>query len=614
MKVTVGTCGPEAVQEALQKLPPAARRDSRREHLCGTPSKVLFHRGVHRALLVLPLLVLGMLGGCTSAPPGPARTSSEPGPQVVATAHPLATQAGLRILAAGGTAVDAAIAAQLVLGLVEPQSSGLGGGLLMLHWDQARQRLSVIDGLAAAPRRATASLRTDVDGSLLPSEPSQRGGRSVGVPGALPALVLAHEKHGRLAWPELVEPARNLAVEGFPLPPYLHSVLSSPEAGRELQRDFGLYFGPDGRALAVGSVIRHPAYARTMERIAALGPRAWWTQHAAPGLAQTVQGGFKPSLMTPEDVRAYRPVEREAVCAPFLVYRICTAPPPSFGGIAVLQMLQMLQLRAASHFDFQDPAFLHLYVEAGRLAQADRRLHVGDPDHTPVPTATLISQDYLAQRARLISTERALTNPAAGRPEAGSPVAVDDDPPSHAQTSQLAIADRHGNVVSLTTTNNLNFGARLAFEGVVLNNAMTNFSGAPRKGETLANQMAPLKRPITSMAPTIAFDRSGVPVLAGGSAGGGPIVDYVAASLIDMLANGRTPEQAVARAHITTATPGRVQWEAGRGLDSMATRLQAFGHTLEATRLPSGQAFIRRTPAGWTGASDPRRDGDAQGR
>jgi gamma-glutamyltranspeptidase/glutathione hydrolase len=380
-----------------------------------------------------------------------------------------------------------------------------------------------------------------------------------------------------------------------------------------LPRDFGLYFGPDGRPLAVGSVIRHPAYARTMEQIARLGPQAWWTQHAAPGFAQAAQGGFKPSLMTPDDVRAYRPVEREAVCAPFLVYRVCTAPPPSFGGIAVLQMLQILQSRAANHFDFQDPTFLHLYVEAGRLAQADRRLYVGDPDHTAVPTTALISQEYLARRARLISTERALPNPAAGRPEAMTPAAVADDSPSHAQTSQLAIADRHGNVVSLTTTNNLNFGARLTFEGVVLNNALTNFSGAPRKGETLANQMAPLKRPITSMAPTIAFDDRGVPVLAGGSAGGGPIVDYVAASLIDMLANGRTPEQAVARAHITTATPGRVQWEANRGLEQAAASLGTFGHAVEPASLPSGQAFIRRTAQGWTGASDPRRDGRASG-
>jgi gamma-glutamyltranspeptidase/glutathione hydrolase len=534
---------------------------------------------------------------------------------MVATAHPLATQAGLRILVRGGTAVDAAIAAQLVLGLVEPQSSGLGGGLLMLHWDQANQHLSAIDGLAAAPRRTTASLRTDVDGSLLPSEPSQRGGRSVGVPGALPALMLAHERHGRLEWPALVEPAERLAREGFSMPPYLHSVLSSPEAGRELRQDFGLYFGPDGRPLPVGSVIRHPAYAATMAYIASHGPRAWWQHHAAKGFVEAAQRGFKPSLMTPEDVKAYRPVEREPVCAPFLAYRVCTAPPPSFGGIAVLQILQMVQARAGGPFDFQDPAFLHLYAEAGKLAQADRRLHVGDPDHVSVPTQALVASPYAAERARLIDATRARSSPAGGQPgtHRAAQGLVPDEAPTFAQTSQLAVADRQGNVVSLSTTNNLNFGARLVFDGVVLNNAMTNFSAAPRPGETLANQMAPRKRPVTSMAPTIAFDASGRPMLAGGSAGGGPIVDYVAASLIDMLANGRMPSQAVGRPHLTTATPGRVQLEAGRGIESLGAALSTFGHAVETTSLPSGQAYIRRTAQGWMGASDPRRDGLALG-
>lgn len=533
---------------------------------------------------------------------------------MVATAHPLATQAGLRILAEGGTAVDAAIAAQMVLGLVEPQSSGLGGGLLMLHWDEKNQRLRTIDGLAAAPGRTTASLRTDVDGNLLPSEPAQRGGRSVGVPGALPALMLAHELHGRLAWPALVEPARRLASEGFPMPPYLHSVLGSPEASRELRQDFSLYFGTDGRPLPAGSLITHRAYADTMSYIATQGPRAWWQRHAANGFARAAQQGFKPSLMTPEDVQAYRPVEREPVCAPFLAYRVCTAPPPSFGGIAVLQILQVVQARAGGRFDFEDTAFLHLYAEAGKLAQADRKLHVGDPDHVSVPTQALVSSEYVAQRARLIDPTRAHPSPAAGRPSTHRTVQglVPDDGPTFAQTSQLAVADRQGNVVSLTTTNNLNFGARLAFDGVVLNNAMTNFSAAPRPGEQLANQMAPRKRPVTSMAPTIAFDASGRPILAGGSAGGGPIVDYLAASLIDMLANGRTPAQAVARAHVTTATPGRVQLEAGRRLEAQAAGLATRGHPVEQVNLNSGQAYIRLTPSGWIGAADPRRDGQAR--
>lgn len=604
--------------EEREKLPPCEPRDGRRDcrrQAAGGKACRVFPRAVRWAAGVLCALGLGLAGGCTSAPERLPAASTGAHPQMVVTAHPLATQAGLRILAEGGTAVDAAIAAQMVLGLVEPQSSGLGGGLLMLHWDQENKRLRALDGLAAAPRRTTASLRTDIDGSLLAAEPSQRGGRSVGVPGALPALMLAHARHGRLAWPALVEPARSLAREGFPMPPYLHRVLSSPEAGRELRPEFGLYFGTDGRPLPVGSLITHPAYADTMSRIASHGPGAWWQGHAASGLARAAQRGFKPSLMTAEDVQAYLPVEREPVCAPFLAYQVCTAPPPSFGGIAVLQILQMVQARASGRFDFQDPAFLHLYAEAGKLAQADRRLHVGDPDHVSVPTQALVARPYTAQRARLIDATRAHPNPPAGQPGAQGAAQglVPDDAPTFAQTSQLAVADRQGNVLSLTTTHNLNFGARLAFDGVVLNNAMTNFSAAPRPGETLANQMAPSKRPVTSMAPTIAFDASGRPMLAGGSAGGAPIVDYVAAALIDMLANGRTPEQALARPHLSTATPGRVQLEAGRGLEVQAAGLATRGHVVEQVQLQSGQAFIRLTPAGWLGAADPRRDGSSRG-
>ena len=527
--------------------------------------------------------------------------------------------------------MDAAIAAQMVLGLVEPQSSGLGGGLLLLHWDQTQRRLSAIDGLSAAPGRTTASLRTDVDGRLLHSEPSQRGGRTVGVPGALAALVLAHQRHGRLSWRQLVDPAAQWADRGFPMPAYLHAVLAPPEAARALRDSFALYFDARGEPLPVGTLIRHPAYADTMRAIALTGPEAWSAGRGQTGLLAAAQQGFRPSLMTADDLRAYRAAEREPICAPFLTYRVCTAPPPSFGGIAVLQMLQMVQARAGGRFDFEDPAFLHLFAEAGRLAQADRRLYVGDPDHVRVPMPELLAADYLRQRAQRIDPAKAMPQPAAGQfqPRAGvgtgGPVAtadgqpqaqprlVPDEGPSFAQTSQVAVVDRQGHVVSMTTTNNLNFGARLAFDGVVLNNALTNFSAAPRPGEQLANQMAPRKRPVTSMAPTIVFDTQGRPVLAGGSAGGGPIVDYVAGGLIDMLARGRTPAQAVQRAHVTTATPGVLQLERGRDLDAQAATLSAQGHVVERVSLRSGQAYIRRLGGGWVGAADPRRDGTARG-
>lgn len=598
------------------------------------------------------LLTIALLVGCAAGPVPPLPPSASashsvsaasptqperPAPQMVATAHPQATEAGLRMLQQGGTAVDAAIAAQLMLGLVEPQSSGLGGGLLMVHWDAARQRLSTVDGLAAAPQRATASLRTDVDGSLLPSEPSQRGGRTVGVPGAMPAMIQAHRQHGRLPWTVLVRPALQAAEDGFAMPPYLHTALSTPEAHRALRPAFGLYFDPLGQPWPVGTTLRHPAYAQTLRDIAAQGPEAWWAGRAQTGLLQAAQAGFRPTLLQAQDLQDYRAIEREPLCAPFLTYRVCTVPPPSFGGVAVLQILQMVQARSPGRVDFTDPAFLHLFAEASKLAQADRRLYVGDPDHVAVPTQALVSPAYLAQRARQIDATRAMPQTSAGRPFRSlaptSPLSsstlpaphlsagpaqervrlVPDDGTNHTQTSQLAVADRQGNVVSVTTTLNLNFGARLSFDGVVLNNAMTNFSAAPRLGERLANQMAPGKRPVTSMAPTIVFDAQGHPVLAGGSAGGGPIVDYVAASLLDILGNDRSPTEALHRPHLTTGTPGVLQLERARDLDHAAAILGRLGHTVEQVPLLSGQTFIKHQKGGWIGASDPRRDGTARG-
>ena len=542
----------------------------------------------------------------------PPIAAAPPQPAIAATAHPLATEAALRMLQRGGTAMDAAIAAQMVLGLVEPHASGIGGGTLILHWDARSRRLRSWDGLSAAPERTTAGLRVDTDGTLLPSDPSQRGGRTVGVPGTVPVFWVAHGQTGRLPWRELFEPAIEAAEKGFPMPAYLHAVLSSPSNAPALKAFSEWYAAPDGRPWPVGTVLRHPGYAVTLRELADKGAPRWLGDGAAQRLAQAAQQGYRPSLMTSQDVQDYRPVEREPVCAPFQAWRVCTAAPPSFGGIAVLQILQMVDARAGGRFDFADPAFVHLYAEAGRLAQADRRQHVGDPDHVRVPAAGLVSQNYTRQRAALIDPQRAMASPAAGRPAGTAGVAwVPDDGPAHAQTSQMAIADAEGNVVSVTTTNNLNFGARLAADGYVLNNAMTNFAAAPRAGEVSANAMAPRKRPVTSMAPTIVFDADGRPVIAGGSAGGGPIVDYVAAALIDMLANGRTPQQAVSRAHVSTAG-AKVQFEKDTAAATLAPALAARGHEVEVLTLNSGQAFIRREGTRWIGAADPRRDGVAR--
>jgi gamma-glutamyltranspeptidase/glutathione hydrolase len=509
------------------------------------------------------------------------------------------------MLAAGGSAVDAAVAAQLVLGLVEPQSSGLGGGALLLVWDAGQRRLRSYDGLAAAPARVTASLRTDVDGQQLPLDSVSRSGRSVGVPG-LPALLeQAHRRHGRLPWAKLFEPAIELARDGFPVAPYVHGILARDPGARAHAAFRDDWFDAGGQVHAVGTRLRNPAYALTLARMAALGVDGFWRDGGAARLVAAVQQGPHPGLMTVDDVLRYRTVEREALCAPLQAWRVCSAGAPSFGGIAVLQTLQMMAPPAGPAItvaSLDDPGFWHRWAEVGRLVQADRRHWVGDPDHVKVPARELVDAAYVKHRAAAIDPLRA----AAAAPRHGTPAVAD-------QTSQIVVADAAGQVVSMTTTINLNFGARLRVDGYVLNNALTNFGPATERGEPAANRMAAGKRPVTSMAPVIVFDAQGRVLLAGGSAGGGPIVDYVARNLLEMLWLGRTPAQALAGGHVTTATAPRVQLEAGTPRAALAGALRERGHEVSVNPLPSGAGFLRLVGDGWLGGADPRRDGVALG-
>ena len=542
---------------------------------------------------------------------------------MVVTAHPLATRAALDMLAAGGAPIDAAIAAQMVLGLVEPQSSGIGGGALAMLWDAQRRELSSWDGLAAAPSRATPGLAVDVDGSKLDDTAAQRGGRSVGVPGTLALLETLHQRHGKLPWPSLFAPAIAPAEQGFAMPPYLHRVLSAPGAAADHAQMRALYVDERGKVLPVGATVRNAAYARTLRAVAELGAQGWLAAGAARAIVQAAQGGYRASLMNEADLLAYRAAQREPLCAPFLRWRVCMMGPSSYGGVAVLQMLQMLQDRvlvdssnraAATAFDFDDPAFVHLYVEVGRLAQADRLRHVGDPAFVNVPTKELLSPAYLHQRALTIQSTHAARSVAPGRLPARGIDAPAEAELASSNTSQIAIVDAHGNALSITTTINLNFGSRLMVDGFVLNNAMSNFAPAPAAGQTRANQMAPLRRPTSSMAPTMVFDAAGTPVVVGGSAGGGQIVDYIAQSLIEMLARDATPAQALARGHVSTAVAGSVQLERGSTAARLAPALTALGHKVEVTEMTSGLGFIKRVaPQAWIGAADPRRDGVALG-
>ena len=543
--------------------------------------------------------------------------TQKPAQVAVTTAHPMATEAALQMLQQGGSAIDAAIAAQLMLGLVESQSSGLGGGTFLMHWDAAQKSLTSLDGLAISPQKTTASLTTDVDGSQLPYASMGRGGRSAGVPGTLPLLAKAHAKFGKLTWPALFAPALEAASKGFPMPAYMHQILSAPTAAKDHPDMLALYFDETQKVKPVGTLIANPDYAKTLQSIALKGPSAIWADGASTDFLAAVQRGFKPSLMTEDDLKNYPVEEREPLCGPYLRYRICVMAPPSFGGVMVLQVLQMLAEKSSLGTDFNQAEFAHAFAEAGKLAQADRHRYVADPAFFKVPAKALVNPAYVKQRAALIQSNT-LPSYVPGQPEAllaessGQTLAPTAAPSADA-TSQLAVVDAQGNAVSMTTTNNLNFGSRILVQGYVLNNAMTNFTTSPKPGEIAPNKMEPRKRPVTSMVPTMVFDEVGQLVTLGGSAGGGQIVDYVSANLIRMLANQLSPFEALAQGHISTAVPNRVQLEKGTSAAQLAEALQAKGQKVEVVPMNSGMGFLKRSRDGWIGSADPRRDGVAWG-
>ena len=565
-----------------------------------------------KRLAALCLLLLEC--GCTQPTQraAPVVEAQAPTAVIAQTAHPLATKAALDMLARGGNAIDAIVAAQAMLGLVEPQMSGIAGGTLLVHWDAHAGKLTSFDGTASAPSHTTASLRTDTDGRLLPPSAVRHGGRSVGVPGTLPVLEMVHKRYGKLPWKDLFGPAIETAEHGFPMPEYMHRMLVEDNITLPEHPTLKMFFDAEGKRLPIGTVLRNPAYAATLRRVADGGAGGLLDQGGAERIVKAAHGGALPTLMTAEDLRDYRPVERDPVCGPFLAYRVCTVGPPSYGGIFLLQTLQMMQARADGHYDFRDPDFLHLFIEASKLARADRSAYVGDPDYVKVPTQALVAPEYVRGRAASIDAHEA--RPAA----AGVPAGVKAAPAAESGammggTSQLTVADADGDIIAMTTTINLGFGSGIMVDGFILNDVLVNFSAAPKPGAPFANAMEARKRPFTSMAPAIVFDANGRPVAAGGSAGGGRIPDYVAQGWIDILANGATPAYAVAQGHLTTADVGKVVLEKDTGRDAFADALRARGQPIDVYPLLSGAGYIKRDGNGWIGAADPRRGGNAAG-
>jgi len=558
--------------------------------------------------LILAIALLAAPLPLASAAGEPVRASR----QMAATASPHATEAALAMLRAGGSAVDAAIAAQAALSVVEPHASGLLGGAFVMVWDQAAGRLRYYEGIARAPAASADRLTA---GGVGPATVA-RSGRAVAVPGAVAALALAHAAHGRLPWADLFAPAIRLAEDGFPLPPYLHQVLRNRAA--ELARVpaiRALYFDAEGQPLAAGAPFRNPEQAAALRLLAAEGPGTLHGGTLGRAVIEAVQAHAVPGWMTLEDLAAYRAVEREPLCAEAFARRICTAAAPSSGGIAVLQTLAVAERLGIARTERDSAAAAHLFLEASRLATADRRHWFGDPDVVTVPQAGLLARDYLDARAALTGPARALESVAPGTPpERHGTRHPPGDAMAEAATTHVSIMDAAGNAVSFTTTNNLNFGAELLAMGITLNNGMTNFTAVPGPPEAPAqNRLAPNKRPVTTMAPTLVFGADGRPEIVLGAGGGARIPDAVSAAILEVLVFGGDAQRATARPRIG-AQNRVVELEQGTPVAELAPALQALGHAPRVVVMNTGLQVLRRLPDGTLeGAADPRRDGAAAG-
>jgi gamma-glutamyltranspeptidase / glutathione hydrolase len=542
---------------------------------------------------------------------------------MVAAANPLAVQAGYQILRQGGSAIDAAIATQMVLTLVEPQSSGIGGGAFLMHYDG--RATQAYDGRETAPSQADERLFQRPDGSPVSRTEGVVGGRSTGAPGVLRMLEMAHREHGKLPWKALFAPAIKLSEDGFAVSARLHALLAGD---RHLRRDPAAaryFYGNGGQPWPVGHILKNPELARTLREIADGGADAFYTGRIARDIAAKVQGHpTNPGLLSVADIASYRPKLRTPVCSDYRAYTVCGMPPPSSGGIAVAQMLGMFEtfdMKAlAPNNGVPGPDALHVFAEVGRLAYADRNRYAADTDFVPLPgrgIPSLIDKAYLAQRARLIGPR------SMGEAPAGTPPGMDvawgrDNAIETPSTSHVSVVDSHGAGLAMTTTIEDAFGSRQMVNGFLLNNQLTDFSFASRDAAgPVANRVEAGKRPRSAMSPTVVFDsKTGKLVLTVGSPGGPAIINYVAKVLVGTLDWGLNVQRAINMPNFGSRN-GPTELEAGRFPAATIEALQARGHTLRLSEQTSGLHGIERievlgVPL-WYGGADPRREGVAQG-
>ena len=559
---------------------------------------------LRNSLLLIALVAVPL----AQAAPKPDRQA------VIVASHPLASEAGLEMLKRGGSAVDAAIAAQMVMTLAEPQSSGIGGGLFLLHVDGKSGRMENYDGRETAPASVTPNLFIGPDGKTVSFVDAVVGGRSVGVPSVIATLWLAHKEHGKLPWADLFQPAIRLARDGFPVSARLAKVVGMIPS-LSLIPETSAYFRPNGKALAEGDLLKNPALAETFQLIAEKGPDGFYKGKVAQAIVDAVTKAPRGAVaLTLKDLQSFRPTKRASLCGTYRSYRICGMRPPSSGGVASLQILKLLERFDMGALSPKSARAIHLFADAQRLAFADRAAFLGDPDFVPVPVTGLLEAGYLKKRSRLISETTALAqaNVLPGDPRGASRFYRRLRIPDHAKpsTAHVSVMDGKGNAVAMTTTVEGPFGSHLMAAGFILNNQLTDFAFEPvGDNRRLANAPDAGKRPLSSMTPTFVFDARGQLYAVIGSPGGWRIIPYVTKTLMGLIDWKLDMAGAVGLPNVTSRS-AVVELEKDTGLEAVAEELKAMGHEIKFSDQTSGLNGFRILPGGVIdGAADPRREG-----
>jgi gamma-glutamyltranspeptidase/glutathione hydrolase len=538
---------------------------------------------------------------------------------MISSANPLASAAGREILRAGGSAVDAAIAAQAVLTLVEPQSSGIGGGAFLMHFRKSDGRVEAFDGRETAPAAIRPDVFVTADGKRRSFRDISTGGAAVGVPGILRMLALAHKEHGKLPWARLFERAISHSENGFPISPRLHAMIRRAKDLQNFPAARAYFLTPEGAAKAVGTLLRNPLLAYTYRRLAAGGAEEFYSGDIARDISAAVANAARnPAMMTLGDIAGYQPKIRKPICRPYRTWRLCAMPPPTSGGLTTLQILGLLEGFDMARIPPSSVQAVHLISEASRLAYADRRRYIGDPDFVTVPVDGMLDSAYLRRRAEQISGTGSMGKASPGRPRGAEKAQLaDDEREGFPSTSHLSVIDRDGNAVSMTTTIERAFGSRLMVRGFLLNNQLTDFAFIPRRdGRRVANAVAPGKRPRSSMSPTLVFDAEGNLFATVGSPGGSRIITYVIKALIGLM-DWKLDMQAAIDLPNHANRNGATELEKNTPVAKHADALRKLGHNVKIGSLVSGLHGIRVTQDafgdGYDGGADRRREGVALG-